>query len=79
MAIKTTIETNTLTIKLNNGRTDDGRQKLINVNLTNIKKSAFTQEDNAKAMAIVDKLANVFDQAIYETSLTTRATIEAIA
>lgn len=79
MAIKTTIEANTLTIKLNNGQTDDGRQKLLNVNLTNIKKSAFTQEDNVKAMAIVDKLEDLLDRPIYETNLTTRSTIEATA
>lgn len=75
MAITTTIEANTFTLKLNNGRDEQGRQKVLNVNLTNLKKEAFTAEDMQKAMNIANALGDCFDNSILERQLTTRYTI----
>lgn len=75
MAVTSTVNSNTLTIRLNNGRDEQGRIKTLNLNITNIKKEAFTQEDFQKALNIVDPLSDVLGYATYEYQLTTSTTL----
>ena len=64
MAVTTTEKRVSVSIKLNNGRTETGAQKTLSVSLGSLKTGAFDRE---KAMNIVNLLGNCFDLSILET------------
>lgn len=64
MAVTTTQKRVSVSIKLNNGRTDTGVQKTLSVSLGSLKTGAF---DPQKAMNIVNLLSDCFGYAILET------------
>lgn len=60
------------TIKLDDGTTATGAKRTVNVSLGKLKASAW---DPDKALAIVDKLENVFDKAVYRVMKVTEARV----
>lgn len=76
MAVTTTIDSNSVVIKLNNGVSSEGKILTVNVNLTGIKSTAISDEDKQKILNIVTALSGVFDKAVTSTIITTRSSIE---
>lgn len=75
MAVTSTIDSNSIVIKLNDGSTADGRIKTRNVNLTGIKTTAFSSEDKQKVLNIVNLLRPILGYSVYQTILTTKELI----
>lgn len=76
MAVTSTIDSNSITIKLNGGTSASGTVKTINVNLTGIKKTAFTDEDKQKVLNIVDAISETLEYPVFSTQITTKAILE---
>lgn len=76
MAVKSTIDSNSIVFKLNDGYTSDGRVKTKNVNLTGIKTTAFSSEDKQKVLNIANLLRPVLSEPVYQIALTTREILE---
>lgn len=75
MAVETTIDSNRVVIKLNDGTTSTGGIKTKNVNLTGIKKTAITEEDKQKILNIVQAYRAVVSLPVYQTVVTTASII----
>lgn len=76
MAVTSTVNSVTASIKLNIGTGPDGTRKTKSINISGLKKAAFSNEDKQKLMNIVDAMSPVLNYSIYETTMTTREVLD---